>query len=333
MRADADSNSICCFGGGFMPLHQARVGVLTHALHYGTGVFEGIRAHWDDLSQELFVMRALEHYERWKQNCSILRIEVLQSPEELCRVTVELLRRNDFRTNVYIRPIAFKSAERVGVGMDDQDQWAIIAMPYGDYLHAEKGIHAGVTSWRRIDDNAIPARAKICGAYVNSALASDEVRRSGFDEAIFLNENGHVAEGATCNLFMIRKGRLITPPVTDNVLEGITRDSIMELARRELGMPVVERSIDRSELYICDELFLTGTAVGVAPIVRVDHRQIKDAAIGPIVRQLQRAYFDATRGRNNSYRKWLLPVHKPQQNADPRTTPEIAADLHSTSVA
>jgi branched-chain amino acid aminotransferase len=333
VKADADPNSICCFGGTFMPLHQARVGILTHALHYGTGVFEGIRAHWDDLSQELFVMRALEHYERWKQNCSILRIDVPQSPEDLCRITVELLRRNDFRTNVYIRPIAFKSAERVGVGMDDQDQWAIIAMPFGEYLHAEKGIHAGVSSWRRIDDNAIPARAKICGAYVNSALASDEVRRSGFDEAIFLNENGHVAEGATCNLFMIRKGRLITPPITDNVLEGITRDSIMELARRELGMPVVERSIDRSELYICDELFLTGTAVGIAPIVRVDHRPVRDAAIGPIVRHLQRAYFDATRGRNGSYRKWLLPVHKVQQDVDRRTTAVAAADLHKTSVA
>lgn len=333
MRADADPNSICCFGGSLMPLHQARVGILTHALHYGTGVFEGIRAHWDDLSHDLFVMRAIEHYERWKLNCGILRIDVTQSPEELCRLTLELLRRNDFRTNVYIRPIAFKSAERVGVGMDDQDEWAIIAMPFGEYLHAEKGIHAGVSSWRRIDDNAIPARAKICGAYVNSALASDEVRRSGFDEAIFLNENGHVAEGATCNLFMIRKGRLITPPITDNVLEGITRDSIMELARRELGMPVVERSIDRSELFICDELFLTGTAVGIAPIVRVDHRPVKDAAIGPIVRQLQRAYFDATRGRNSSYRKWLLPVYKMQQDADRRTSAEVAADLHNTSVA
>jgi branched-chain amino acid aminotransferase len=211
--------------------------------------------------------------------------------------------------------------------MDDQDDWAIIGMPFGEYLHVDKGIHAGVSSWRRIEDNAIPARAKICGAYVNSALASDEVRQSGFDEAIFLNENGHVAEGATCNLFMVRKGKLITPPTTDNVLEGITRDTIMELARRELGLQVVERSIDRSELYICDELFLTGTAVSIAPVVRVDHRPVKDAAIGPIVRQLQRSYFDATHGRLGTYRKWLLPVYKTQDAAQP--TP----DLHETSVA
>src|SRR5579862_1972875 len=161
MRADADPNSICCFGGKFMPLQDAHVGILTHALHYGTGVFEGIRAHWDDLSQELFVLRALEHYERWKQNCGILRINVSAPPEELCRITTELLRQNAFRTNVYIRPIAFKSAERVGVAIDDQDEWAIIVMPFGEYLHAEGGIHAGVSSWRRIDDNVIPARAKI----------------------------------------------------------------------------------------------------------------------------------------------------------------------------
>ena len=332
MRADADPNSICCFGGRFMPLQEARVGILTHALHYGTGVFEGIRAHWDELSQELFILRALEHFERWKQNCGILRMHVPASPAELCRITADLLRRNAFRTNVYIRPIAYKSAERIGVSMDDQDEWAIVALPFGEYLHADHGIHAGVSSWRRIDDNAIPARAKICGAYVNSALASDEVKQSGFDEAIFLNENGHVAEGATCNLFMIRKGKLITPPITDNVLEGITRDTIMELARRELGIPVVERSIDRSELYICDELFLTGTAVGIAPIVRVDHRPVNVAEIGPGVRQLQRAYFDATRGRNSSYRKWLTPVYKSHEDSAQHPA-DVAAELHATSVA
>lgn len=333
MRADADQNSIVYFSGKFMPLCEARVGILTHALHYGTGVFEGIRAHWDELSQELFVLRALDHYERWKQNCSILRINVSATPQELCRITTEILRRNEFRTNVYVRPIAFKSAQRVGVAMDDQDEWALIAMPFGEYLHANHGIHAGVSSWRRIEDNAIPARAKICGAYVNSALASDEVKQSGFDEAILLNESGHVAEGATCNIFMVRKGKLITPPITDNVLEGITRDTIMELARRELGLQVVERSIDRSELYICDELFLTGTAVGLAPIVRIDHRPVKDGEIGSIVRQLQKIYFDATRGRLGTYRKWLLPVYRAHDATTQQDAAQPAVQLHETSVA
>lgn len=310
MRADADPNVIVYFNGQYMPLREARVGILTHALHYGTGVFEGIRAHWDEAAQELFLMRPVEHFERWKQNCGILRMDVPASPEELCAITLELMRRNAFRTNVYVRPLAYKCAERVGVIPDDQDAFAVIALPFGDYLHAEKGLHAGVSSWRRIEDNAIPARGKICGAYVNSALASDEARHTGFDEAILLNESGHVAEGATCNIFMVRKGRLITPPVTENVLEGITRDTVMELAERELGLQVVERAIDRSELYVCDELFFTGTAVGIAPIVRVDHRPVKDGTIGAVTLQVQQMYFDVTRGHLPAYLNWLKPVYQ-----------------------
>jgi branched-chain amino acid aminotransferase len=309
MKAEADPNLIVYFNGTYMPLCEARVGILTHALHYGTGVFEGIRAHWDERSEQLFVMQPLEHYERWKQNCGILRIDVPATPAELCAITLELLRRNQFKTNVYVRPLAYKSAERVGVSPADQDAFAIVALPFGEYLHAEKGIHAGVSSWQRISDNVIPARAKICGAYVNSALASDEARRNGFDEAILLNNSGHVAEGATCNLFMLRHGELITPSVNEDVLEGITRDAVMQLARRELGLRVVERAIDRSELYICEELFFTGTAVGIAPVVRVDHRLVGNGEIGAITRKVEHLYFDATRGHLASYRRWLVPVH------------------------
>jgi branched-chain amino acid aminotransferase len=313
VKADADPNLIVFFAGQYMPLRDARVGILTHVLHYGTGVFEGIRAHWNDAAQQLFLLRASDHFERWKQNCAILRIGLPLCTSDLCRITLDLLRKNEFRTNVYIRPLAYKSAERVGVSPDDQDAFAIVALPFGEYLHAEKGIHAGVSSWRRIEDNAIPARAKICGAYVNSALASDEARQNGFDEAIFLNEGGHVAEGATCNLFMVRNRRLITPPIYENVLEGITRDCIMQLAQRELGIEVVERPIDRSELYICDELFLTGTAVGIAPVVRVDHRPVRGGAIGAITRDVQQLYIDATRGRLGAYSAWLTPVYSAPQ--------------------
>ena len=310
MQAEADPNLVVYFGGKLVPMSEARVGILTHALHYGTGVFEGIRAHWDETQQELFLLRIHEHFERWRQNCGILRIDLPVSTEELCAITVELVRRNVFRTNVYIRPLAYKSAERVGVSPDDQNAFAIVALPFGEYLHAEKGLHAGVSSWRRIEDNAIPARGKICGAYVNSALASDEAHRCGFDEAILLNEGGHVAEGATCNIFMVRNGKLITPPVHENVLEGITRDSVMELARNELGLEVLERPIDRSELYICDELFFTGTAVGIAPVVRVDHRPVKEGVIGPVSLGIQQLYFDATRGHMQAYRNWLTPVYQ-----------------------
>jgi len=186
-----------------------------------------------------------------------------------------------------------------------------MAVPFGDYLDSRKGLHAGVVSWRRIEDNAIPGRAKICGSYVNSALAGDEARRNGFDEAIFLNESGHVAEGATCNLFIVRNGKLITPTGTENILEGLTRDCVMELARRELNMEVVERPIDRSELYTCDEMFLTGTAVEVAPVVAVDHRPVKTGAIGPVARQLRRLYFEATHGYLAHYQKWLLRAYHP----------------------
>jgi branched-chain amino acid aminotransferase len=311
MNVEPDPNLTVYFGGQYMPLHEARVGILTHALHYGTGVFEGIRAHWDEAGQDLFLMRPLEHFERWKRNCGILRIEVPATTEQLCAIAVQLLRRNRLRTDVYIRPLAYKSAERVGVSPDDRDAFAMVALPFGEYLHSDMGLHATVSSWRRIEDNAIPARGKICGAYVNSALASDDARRAGFDEAILLNESGQVAEGSTSNIFMVRRGRLITPPVTENLLEGITRNSVMELAEREIGLTPFERPIDRSELYVADELFLTGTAVGIAPVVRVDHRPVKDATVGPVTSQLRHLYIEAVHGRLRDYGKWLVPVYRP----------------------
>ena len=310
MKTDVDPNLIVFFNGDYIPLHEARIGILTHALHYGTGVFEGIRAYWDEPSQELFVMRPREHYERMRRNCGILRIELPQTAEQLCKITLELLRRNGFRTDIYIRPLAYKSAQRIGVATDDQDAFAIVAVPFGAYFAVQGGLHAGVSSWVRNNDNAIPPRGKITGAYANSALASDDAHRAGFDEAILLNQSGHVTEGATCNLFMVRDGRLITPPVTEDVLEGITRDSVMELAQRELGVETVERPIDRSELYCADELFLAGTGVAIQPVIRVDHRQVKDGAVGPITSRMQQLYLDATRGRLAAYRKWIVPVYK-----------------------
>lgn len=313
-----DDNLTVYFRGQYVPLRDANVGILTHALHYGTGVFEGIRAHWNPQHEELYVLRMREHYERWKTNCSILHIRLTPSIDELCDITLHLLRKNNLRTNVYIRPLAFLSAQRVGVHCDSESDLAIVALPFGEYLHADRGIHAGISTWRRVEDNAIPARAKICGAYVNSYLASGEARQSGFDEAILLNENGHVAEGATCNLFMVRKGQLVTPPVSDNVLEGITRASIIEMARRELSLATLERSIDRSELFVCDELFFTGTAVGVAPVVRMNHHPLGSVSIGPVTKAIRQLYSDAALGNLTAYKHWLTPVFQshviPQQD-------------------
>ena len=325
MQAECDPNLIVYFNGQYVPMREAHVGILTHALHYGTGVFEGIRAYWNEAEKRLFLFRPIEHFERWKNNCGILRVNVPLNTEELCEITIELLRRNGFRSSVYIRPLAYKCAERVGVCPDDRDAFAIVALPFGDYLPSDKGLHVGVSSWRRIEDNAIPARAKICGAYVNSALAGDDARRSGFDEALLLNESGRVAEGATCNLFMVRNGALITPPATENVLEGITRNSILELAQHELALPVIERPIGRSELYVCDELFLTGTAVGIAPVVRVDHRPVKDGSIGAVTRQARQLYADAAHGRLRAYRKWIVPAGPPQQEPAPEAVSLAAA--------
>lgn len=307
--AEPDPRTIVYFDNCFVPLAEARVGILTHALHYGTGVFEGIRGYYDPDARDLLLVRMPEHYERWKRNCGLLRIQVPRSVEELCEITAELCRRNRFESNVYVRPLAYKSAQRIGVLPDDKDSFSIIAVPFGDYLDSRRGLHAGVVSWRRIEDNAIPARGKLCGAYVNSALASDEARRNGYDEAILLNEDGHVAEGATCNIFLVRNGRLVTPPGTDNILEGITRASIIELARREMQLDVVERSIDRSELYVADEVFFTGTAVEIAPIVKIDHRPVGSGQIGPIASELKRLYVEATRGRLPAWRHWLQPVY------------------------
>ncbi len=310
MAVEVNQEIIVFFENKFVPLREARVSILTHALHYGTGVFEGIRGYWVMDQQELFLVRPQEHYSRWKDNCGILMIDVPLSDTELTNLTVELIHRNNFKSNLYIRPLAYKSAQRIGVHPDEQDAFALIALPFGDYLDSRKGLHAGVASWRRIEDNAIPGRAKICGAYVNSALAGDEARRNGYDEAIFLTESGHVAEGAACNIFLVRAGKLITPPVTENILEGITRASVMELARNELGLEVTERRVDRSELYICDEIFFTGTAVELAPVVRVDHRPVGSGEIGPVTAALRKLYLDATRARLPAYHKWILPVYR-----------------------
>ena len=311
MQAEANENVTVFFGNRYVPLAEARVSILTHAFNYGTGVFDGIRGYWDEKQRELFLVRPEDHFARWKRNCGILHMDVPVTAAELTGIGAELIRRNHFRSNVYVRPLAYKAAQRIGVMPDDQDAFSLVAVPFGTYLDSRKGLRAGVVSWRRVEDNAIPGRAKICGAYVNSALASDEARRNGFDEAIFLNENGHVAEGATCNIFLLKNGKLITPPGTENILEGITRDCVMELARRELQLEVVERPVDRSELYVCDEVFFTGTAVEVAPVVEVDHRPVKAGSIGPVARQLRRLYYEATHGYLAHYRQWLMCVYHP----------------------
>lgn len=306
-----DPQTIVYFDNRFTSLGEANVNILTHALNYGTGVFEGIRGYWSEADKDLLLVRPEDHYRRWKMNCRLLGIEPKMSASDLCDITQQLVRANHFETDLYVRPLAYMSSARIGVAPDGMSSFAIVAVPFGAYLDSAKGLHAGVVTWRRLEDTAIPCRAKICGAYVNSVLASQEARLNGFDEAILLNEAGHVAEGSTCNLFMIRGGRLITPSVSENILEGITRASIIELARHEMHMEVIERPIDRTELYAAEEIFFTGTAVEIAPIIKVDRIEIADGRIGPFTCELRRLYRDAMHGLLPEYHSWITPTYHP----------------------
>jgi branched-chain amino acid aminotransferase len=295
-------------GGKYKAYRDAKVGLLTHGLNYGTGCFEGIRGYWNADEKQLYFFRLADHFDRMRASANLLLITLPASTKALCDHTVELARLNDYHQDVYVRPIAFKAAEEIGVRLHNvKDDFAIIAVPHTAYFDATQGLKVCVASWRRIDDNSAPARAKLTGVYVSSALAKTEAVMNGFDEAILLSGDGHVSEGSAENIFVVRNGTVFTPPVTDSILEGITRDTLIELCRNELGIEVVERSIDRSELYAADEIFFSGTAVGVGPVVEVDRRPIADGAIGRIAKALSEAYRDASLGKIAKYRKWVTP--------------------------
>ena len=298
------------FRGEFVPLRDANINVMTHAFNYGTAVFEGLRAYWNADEEQLFALELLPHYRRIKASARLLMMEIRQSPEELAELTVELLRRDGLREDVYIRPIIYKSSETIGVRLHNLDaDITIFGVPFGQYIDTEGGIRAQVSSWRRTDDNAIPARGKITGAYVNGALAKSEAQLNGFDEAIVLTADGHVSEGSAENLFIVKNGVLITPPVTDNILEGITRQRLIEIAGADLDVTTLVRSIDRTELYTADEVFLCGTGAQISPVIEIDRRSIGGGRPGPIAKELSRRYFDAVRGRAPAYRDWLTPVY------------------------
>ena len=298
------------FQGRIVPIDEAKISIMTHGFNYGTGCFEGIRAYWNEQVGQLYVFRAREHYERMHRSCRILRIELAYTVEELGESTLDLLRREGYRQDVYIRPLAYKADEVVGVRLHDlSDDFAMFAIPFGRYIEREEGAHVCISSWRRVDDNATPARAKITGAYINSAFSKTDAVLSGYDEALVLTQTGHISEGSAENLFMMRDGVLVTPPVTSNILEGITRDTVIELAREEMGLRTVERSIDRSEIYVCEEAFLTGTGVQIAAITQVEHRPIGSGSIGPVVSRLRELYFDVVRGKLPKYQHWCTPVY------------------------
>lgn len=297
-------------GGKQVPLKDAKVGVMTHALHYGTAVFEGIRGNWNEEHGKMYVFRLREHYERLLRGCRILRINLPYTADDLCQITVDLLEKNGYRQDVYIRPLAFKGQEAVAnLKLHElSDEFTLVVLPFGKYIDNDRPIRCQTSSWRRPEDAIMPTGVKITGLYTTSILAKTEAITAGYDEAVLLNWDGTVSEGSGENLFMVSNGRISTPSETDNCLLGITRDSVIQLAREQLGMEVVERRIHRSELYLADEVFLTGTAAHITPMGELDNRKVGDGETGPITKKLQDLYFATVKGNTPAYSKWCTSV-------------------------
>ncbi|HEV2217879.1 MAG TPA: branched-chain amino acid transaminase [Candidatus Dormibacteraeota bacterium] len=309
-KAEVHPNTWVYFEGEFARYHDVKLGLMTHALHYGTGCFEGIRAYWNARQEQLHLLKAPAHYERMRRNANVLRMTLPHTTEELVEVTVELLRRNQFKSDTYVRPLLYAASEEIGVRFHNLRQgFFIYAIPFGNYVEIEAGIRCMVSSWRRVPDEALPARAKVTGAYAQSALAKTEAVEAGYDEAIVLTIDGHVSEGSAENLFMYKDGVFVTPPVTDDILEGVTRELIMGMIREELGKTVIERSIDRTELYTCEELLLCGTGAQISPVVEVDRRLVGSGRVGEFTQELQSIYFGAVRGESPKHKDWTIPVY------------------------
>lgn len=295
--------------GEFISAERGFISVRTHAFAYGTGCFEGIRGYWNEEAQQVYLFHLREHYERLQRSCKIMRINLPFTVEQLIEQSVELVRRNDQKQDVYLRPVAYKNEEIIGVRLEGvKDGYILTSEPMGNYVDIG-GLRCGISSWRRIDDNALPARAKVTGSYVNAAFAKTEALQNGFDEAIMLTHDGHVSEGSAENIFLLINGELVTPAPTENILLGITRETVMKLAPKEFGLRVVERQIDRTELYIADEIFLCGTGAQIAPVVSVDHSPVGSGNVGPLSQKLQDLYFDIVRGRKPEYLDWCTPVY------------------------
>ncbi len=309
-KAPAPTPHWAYLDGRVVPYRQASFGLLTHALNYGTGLFAGLRGYWNADERQLFVFRPEDHFRRFCESARLLRMELSVTPADLTSGLLELLRAEGYRENCYIRPLAFYGDESIGVRLHGLTPVVgMAAVPFGSYLGKEDGVHVAISSWTRVSDNVIPARGKFAGSYVNSALARTDAVLAGFDEALLLNDHGHVCEGSVENVFMLRNGSVVTPPVTDDVLEGFTRATVIHLLREDMGRTVVERSIDRTELYLADEVFLTGTGAEITPVTRADHRAIGEGRIGPVAAELRARYMDTVGGRVSKYRGWCRPVY------------------------
>lgn len=295
--------------GKFVDIEDAKLPVKTHAFLYGTSVFEGIRAYYNKEENQLYAFRMKEHFERIQRSAKIMHMDCKFSVDELCKYSAELLKKNEFKSDAYLRPTLYKAAEKIGPGLiDNPDKFLIFSVALGEYIDISKGLSVCVSNWRRNDDNAIPPRAKVSGSYANTGLIISDARLAGFDDAIVLSQDGTVTEGSAMNLFIVQDGKLVTPNTTDNILVGVTRNTIKEIAQ-DLGVETVERDVDRTELYISDEAFYCGTGAQVSPITKIDNRKLGDGNVGPITKKIQELYFDVVRGKVPKYKKWCTPVY------------------------
>lgn len=303
--------SYAFFNGKIVPIEEAKVSVMTHALNYGTGAFGGVRAYWNEEHQDLYIFRPLDHFKRILNSARLLMMKQPYTPESMLEILLELLRKENYHEDTYIRPLVYKSSLGIGVRLHDlEDSFTMFALPFGSYIPNEEGARVTFSSWRRVDDNAIPARGKITGAYANSAFIKTDASLAGFDEALVLNQDGHISEGSAENFFMIRDGVAVTPPTHANILEGITRRTIAELLKNELNIPVEVREVDRTEVFVADEAFFCGTGVQLVAITEVDHRPVGNGKMGPVVRQLRQLYFDTVRAKLERYCDWNVPVYR-----------------------
>ena len=295
--------------GEYVEADKATIPIRTHAFLYGTSVFEGIRAYYNEEENQLYAFRVPEHYGRLLRSAKVMWIKSPYSVKEYTNITKDLLKKNEYKTDVYIRPTLYKSSIKVGPTLpDNEDSFLIFTTPFGNYFDGEKGLKLCVSNWRRSSDNSIPPRAKISGAYANAALIKTDAHECGFDDAVVLSDSGQVAEGSAMNIFLVINGILVTSNTTDDILVGITRNTVIELAK-ELGIPVKERAIDRTELYIADEVFCCGTGAQIVPVESIDHRPVGDGKIGEITKKIQNLYFDVVRGKVDKFKKWCLPVY------------------------
>ena len=295
--------------GEYIEADKAVLPVRTHAFLYGTSVFEGIRAYYNKDENQLYAFRVKEHYERLLRSAKIMWMKSPYSLEEYCKITCDLLRKNEYKTDVYIRPTLYKSSIKVGPTLtDNEDSFLIFTTPFGDNFDADAGLKLCVSNWRRTSDNAIPPRAKVSGAYANSALIKTDAHEAGFDDAVVLSESGQVTEGSAMNIFLVINGVLTTTNTTNDILVGVTRNTVIELAH-ELGIPVAEREIDRTELYLADEVFCCGTGAQIVPVESIDHRRVVDGKIGKITKQIQTLYYDVVKGKVEKFKEWCTPVY------------------------